>query len=274
MLSPEERKHYKRRKDYHDTDEMNAYNAIQDIYSRDGDEMILNGPVKKSKSRKKRHQDPEVGLGDSREMMIPKEKRKTKKKRRECSPISSSTGKRKHKKKEEEYEPRSEIAIALEELQDDVFENNTAEEFNRQEKPRRSPRKSERLYVQKKNKFELTNRENQCLNKTGDNEKRKRYNKLISLHCNHIVYNDKNGFRIWDYQPIQVAGVYHKKWISFSTFCHGLLGGLAFAHFMFMNRNYWPTHGEYVKFIANYNSFYTCTFYLLTVICIISVFDK
>lgn len=255
LLSPEERKHYKRRKDHGqmDTDEINAYNTIQDIYNRENDEIILNGLVKKSKSRKKRHQDQEVGLGDSREMMIPKEKRKTKKKRREGSPMSASSGKRKHRKKEEDFEPRNDITIALEELQDDVFENSIDDYGTRHEKTRKSPRKSDRLYVQKKNKFELSNRENQSLRGNGDSEREKRFS---------------------DYYPIQIALAYQRRWTSFSTFCHGLLGGLAFAHYAFMNRNYWPTHGEYVKYIANYNCFYTCTFYFLTVICLVSVFDK
>lgn len=153
LLSPEERKHYKRRREL-DTDEMNAYNVIQDLYgSRDGDEIISS--TKKSKSRKKRHGDTEIGIGDSREMMIPKEKKKSKKKKRESSP---GTGKRKHKKRDEEFEPRNDITVALEELQDDVFENN--EEFNKVEKVKKSPKKSEKVYVQKKNKFEAVSRPN------------------------------------------------------------------------------------------------------------------
>lgn len=100
MLSPEEKKHYRKRKEYSqmDVDERNAYNAIQDLYnSRDPDE-ILNSTNKKSKSRKKKYAETETGIGDSREMMIPKEKRKSKKKRRDVSPGSTgNTTKRKHK---------------------------------------------------------------------------------------------------------------------------------------------------------------------------------
>lgn len=155
LLSPEEKKHYKRRKDHAqlDNEERNIYNSIQDIYNREGDEIIT---AKKSKSRKKKHGDNEMGMGDSREMMIPKEKRKSKKKKRENSPMASS-GKRKHRKREEEYEAKTDITAALEDLQDDVFENN-AEDFIKHEKIRKSPRKSDKLYVQKKNKFEVTNR--------------------------------------------------------------------------------------------------------------------
>jgi hypothetical protein len=133
---------------------MNAYNVIQDLYtSREGDEIIAS--TKKSKSRKKRHVDPEIGIGDSREMMIPKEKKKSKKKKRESSP---TTGKRKHKKRDDEFEPRNDVTVALEELQDDVFENN--EEFSKVEKVKKSPKRSDKVYVQKKNKFEAVSKPN------------------------------------------------------------------------------------------------------------------
>lgn len=78
-----------------DTEEMNAYNAIQDSYnSRDAEE-ILSSSLKKIKSRKKRHGDSEMGMGDSREMIIPKEKKKGRKKKRESSPATSNSNKRK-----------------------------------------------------------------------------------------------------------------------------------------------------------------------------------
>lgn len=82
-----------------DVDERNAHNAIQDLYNSRDPEEILNSSSKKSKSRKKKYGDSEVGIGDSREMMIPKDKRKSKKKRREVSPgaAAGNTTKRKHK---------------------------------------------------------------------------------------------------------------------------------------------------------------------------------
>lgn len=119
--------------------------------------MILSGSTKKSKSRKKRHSaDPDVGLGDSREMMIPKEKRKNKKKKRENSPQPSALTKKKHRK-HEDYEPKTDITLALEELQDDVFES-LPDEYQRPDRVKRSPRRSDKLYVQKKNKFEVVPR--------------------------------------------------------------------------------------------------------------------
>lgn len=174
LLSPEEKKHYKRRKDHAqlDAEDSNIYDPIRDIYNGDHEDNLANGFSKKSKSRKKRHQDQEVGLGDSREMMIPKEKRKSKKKRWDSSPMSS---KRKHKKRDEEYEQRTDIALALEELQDDVFEN-TAEDYgSRSDKLRKSPKKSDKTFVQKKNKFEqVNNRENEYLNGSGSDHTKKK----------------------------------------------------------------------------------------------------
>lgn len=151
LLSPEERKFYKKRREI-DTDEMNVYNVIQDLYSgRDSDDIITT--TKKSKSRRKRHGDGEVGIGDSREIMIPKEKKKNKKKKQRDSSLSNAT-KKKHKKKDDEFEVKNDITVTLEDLQDDVFENN--DEFNsKTEKTRKSPKKSDKIYVQKKNKFEV-----------------------------------------------------------------------------------------------------------------------
>lgn len=88
--------------------------------------------------------------------MIPKEKRKNKKKKRENSPQSSTFTKKKHRK-HEDYEPKSDITLALEELQDDVFET-LPDEYQRPDKIKKSPRRSDKLYVQKKNKFEVVPR--------------------------------------------------------------------------------------------------------------------
>lgn len=150
-----------------DTDEMNAYNVIQDLYNTHDADEILSSSTKKSKSRKKRHGESEMGMGDSREMMIPKEKRKSKKKRHETSPMSASSNKRKHKKRDDDHELKNDITVALEELQDDVFENNHDDFSNKIEKVKKSPRKSDKLYVQRKTKFEVTSRTNGHLNRQG-----------------------------------------------------------------------------------------------------------
>ncbi|KAK5643231.1 hypothetical protein RI129_007076 [Pyrocoelia pectoralis] len=253
LLSPEERKHYKRRKEYGDLDlERNAYNNLQDALCRENDEIINGG--KKSKSRKKKHSEQELGLGDSREMMIPKEKRKSKKKKREYSPLSSSSGKRKHKKRDDDYEPKNEITLALEELQDDVFENGP-DEYVRSERMKKSPRKSDKLYIQKKNKFEVSHRNNET-------------NSFRVNMGNEECYDRS----FLEYHPLHLAILAQQSWKPITLLCHGFLGGLALAHYFYFYRNGWAI--EYVNYYANYSDLYTCLFFVLSAICVVSVFDR
>lgn len=70
----------------------------------------------------------------------------------------------KHKKRDDDYELRNDINVALEELQDDVFEN-SIEDYMKSERVKKSPRKSDKLYVQKKTKFEVTTRPSNHLNR-------------------------------------------------------------------------------------------------------------
>ncbi|XP_018331204.1 uncharacterized protein LOC108741081 [Agrilus planipennis] len=254
MLSPEEKKHYRKRKEYTDLDlERNMYNSMQDIMiCRDNDE-ILNS-LKKSKSRKKKHNnttDQEVGLGDSREMMIPKEKRKSKKKKREFSPMSTSSGKKKHRKRDEEFEPKTEITLALEELQDDVFEN-IPEDVAKLDKVRKSPKKSDKIYVQKKNKFEPTLRTELNPAKQFDEPKR------------------PSSFLL----PLNIAICYQEKWLPFTMLCHGFLGGIALAHYCYLSVTEEPSSKDFLETYAYYSDVYACLFSLLVVICLVSVFDR
>ncbi|KAH0809985.1 hypothetical protein GEV33_012809 [Tenebrio molitor] len=253
LLSPEERKHYKKRREYGqmDTDEMNAYNVIQDLYtSREGDEIIAS--TKKSKSRKKRHVDPEIGIGDSREMMIPKEKKKSKKKKRESSP---TTGKRKHKKRDDEFEPRNDVTVALEELQDDVFENN--EEFSKVEKVKKSPKRSDKVYVQKKNKFEAVSKPNN-----------------LNRQSAYDFEDDTPGKKFQTYHPLELAIPFQEYWMRLTTLCHGLLGGLAFGHWLYIISNIYVQDSEFISHYSHFSDTYVSFFYLLCVICLISVFEK
>ncbi|XP_008192520.1 transmembrane protein 237 [Tribolium castaneum] len=251
LLSPEERKHYKRRREYGqmDMDEMNAYNVIQDLYnSRDGDEIISS--TKKSKSRKKRHGDSETGIGDSREMMIPKEKKKSKKKKRESSP----TAKRKHKKRDDDFEPRNDITVALEELQDDVFENN--EEF-KIEKIRKSPKKSDKVYVQKKNKFEAVTKPSN-----------------LNRQSAYELEEDISGKKFQTYHPLELAIPFQEYWMRLTTFCHGLLGGLALGHWLYIVSNIYNQDSEFISHYSHFSDTYVSCFYFLCVICLMSVFEK
>ncbi|KAF5292512.1 hypothetical protein FQR65_LT01658 [Abscondita terminalis] len=251
LLSPEERKHYKRRKEYNDIDlERNAYNSLQDSLCRENEES-----GKKSKRKKKHSGESELGLGDSREMMIPKEKRKSKKKKREYSPLSTASGKRKHKKRDDDYEPKNEITLALEELQDDVFENGP-DDFIRPERMKKSPRKTDKLYIQRKNRFEATSR-----------------NEQIAIRIN-MQPDDCCERSLTECHPVHFAIEAQKCWLPFTILCHGLLGGLALGHYFFFYCNQWEYTEEYMMQYANYSNLYTCLFYFLCVHSIISVFDR
>ncbi|XP_023020924.2 uncharacterized protein [Leptinotarsa decemlineata] len=268
LLSPEERKHYKRRKEYNtqmDTDEMNAYNSLQDVHNgRDLSEDIMTSSIKKTKSKKKRHGgDGDLGMGDSREMMIPKERKKSKKKKRDTSPVASKDTKRKHKKREDaDYDLRTEIAVALEELQDDVFDN-SAESVGgaRPDKMKnKSPRKSDKLYIQKKNKFEVSTKPtgNQYLNRQGAQE---------------IVEDGKFTKRCSIY-PLEVAIIFQRWWMRLSTLCHGLLGGLALGHWLYLVCNFDRQDSSFLLHYAYYSDIYVGLFFALCVLCIVSVLDR
>lgn len=169
QLSPEEKRVLKRRKDERKIDiELDAsmYKEIQNVLNREKEDVLLAGIMKcqKSKSRKKKQFDSEeslAGIGDSREQMIPSGKRKTKKsksKSKESSPLPGSSHKKKHRKRDE-HEPKNDITVALEELQDDVFEKDVNEVSYQYEGQLKMPIKSNTVYVQKRNGFEATPRD-------------------------------------------------------------------------------------------------------------------
>ncbi|XP_050295370.1 uncharacterized protein LOC126735429 [Anthonomus grandis grandis] len=265
LLSPEEKKHYRKRKEYSqmEVEERNAYNAIQDLYSSRDPEEIINGSSKKSKSRKKRYGESEAGIGDSREMMIPKEKKKSKKKRRDLSPGSAgNTTKRKHKNRprEEEHQLKTDITLALEELQDDVFEN-TLEDFgNKAEKMKKSPRGSDKIYVQKKSRFEETNRHHAVP-----------LNRQSAQDLDSISNLDR---RFSSRYPVEIAILFQRCWMRFSTLCHGLLGGLGLGHWLYIICNLQTQDHAFLIHYSYYSDVYVGLFFALCVLCIISVFDR
>ncbi|XP_018564809.1 uncharacterized protein LOC108906126 [Anoplophora glabripennis] len=260
LLSPEERKHYKKRKEYMqmDTEERNAYNVMQDIYNSRDSEDIMASSTKKSKSRKKRHAESELGMGDSREMMIPKEKRKSKKKKRDVSPMAPNNTKRKHKKRDEDYELRNDITVALEELQDDVFESNHEEPSNKPERVRKSPRRSDKLYVQKKNKFEAVP---------------KPPNTYLSRQGAQDFEDGKFGKRSSTY-PLEIAILFQRWWMRMSTLSHGLLGGLALGHWLYLICNMRRQDDDFLIHYAYYSDTYVGLFFAMCVLCIVSVYDR
>ncbi|KAG5870651.1 hypothetical protein JTB14_010569 [Gonioctena quinquepunctata] len=271
LLSPEERKHYKKRKEYTnqmDTEEMNAYNSLQDAHNaRESSEDIMTSSMKKSKSKKKRHGggggDGDLGMGDSREMMIPKEKKKSKKKKRDVSPAASNNTKRKHKKREDaEYDLRTEIAVALEELQDDVFENSPElmAGAKSDKMKNKSPRKSDKVYVQKKNRFEVSSKPpNHYLNRQGAQD---------------IAEEGKFAGNRSSVYPLEIAIIFQRWWMRLSTLCHGLLGGLALGHWLYLMCNIHQQDRNFLLHYAHYSDIYVGLFFALCLLCIVSVFDR
>nr|CAI5852355.1 unnamed protein product [Callosobruchus analis] len=274
LLSPEERKHYKK-KNYipMDPEEMNAYNTLQDSYMARDAEDIMTSSLKKAKSRKKRHADSEMGIGDSREMMIPKEKKKSKKKKRETSPAASNNTKRKSTEikilsatslyfksdgaqRKEEDELKNDVAVALDELQDDVFEHDHEQELStKADRVRRSPRKTDKLFVQKKNKFEVITKPNPYPGRNGD------------------IEGDKFGKRTSTY-PVEIALTFQNYWMRLSTLCHGLLGGLALGHWLYLVCNVHQQDYEFLLHYAYYSDTYVGLFFALSVLCLVSMYDR
>ncbi|XP_060532414.1 uncharacterized protein LOC132705668 [Cylas formicarius] len=264
LLSPEEKKHIKKRRDLYsqmDTEERNAYNVIQDLYgAREAEEILGPSAVKKTK-KKKKYAEAENGIGDSREMMIPKEKKKTKKKKRDGSPTTSSYSKRKHKTKnrEDDYQLKNDITLALEELQDDVFENAPEEPSFKMDKARKSPRKSDKVYVQKKNKFEAVPRQN------GNH---------LSRQAAQDLDESVGEKRFSSQYPIQIATKHQRRWTRVSNLCHGLLGGLALGHCLYITCNFSKQDRSFLLHYAYYSDIYVALFFALCVFCLVSVFDR
>ncbi|XP_055902704.1 uncharacterized protein LOC129938904 isoform X2 [Eupeodes corollae] len=96
-------------------------------------------------------------------------------------------------------------------------------------------------------------------------------------HCyyKHPIGSDPESNRHDISSNVQLACSFHRIWIMVSNICHGLLGGLALAHLLFVTTSKpldWPDGA-----IHHYSSFaeaYANTFYCLAIICMVSVFDR
>nr|CAH7751614.1 unnamed protein product [Callosobruchus chinensis] len=183
----------------------------------------------------------------------PKEKKKSKKKKRETSPAASNNTN--HKRKEED-ELKNDVAVALDELQDDVFEHDHDQELStKADRIRRSPRKTDKLFVQKKNKFEVITKPNLYPGRNGD------------------VEGDKFGKRTSTY-PVEIALTFQNYWMRLSTLCHGLLGGLALGHWLYLVCNVHQQDYEFLLHYAYYSDTYVGLFFALTVLCLVSMYDR
>jgi Transmembrane protein 237 len=75
---------------------------------------------------------------------------------------------------------------------------------------------------------------------------------------------------------VHLSCAIQRVWFHISNICHGLLGGLALAHLLFIctTKPYdWSLEGS----IRNYAAFaeiYSNTFYCLAIVCMVSIFDR
>lgn len=96
-------------------------------------------------------------------------------------------------------------------------------------------------------------------------------------HCyyKHPIGSDPESNRHPISTSVRLASSIQRIWIMVSNICHGLLGGLALAHLLFVTTSRpldWPDGA-----IHHYSSFaaaYAITFYCLAIICMVSVFDR
>lgn len=74
---------------------------------------------------------------------------------------------------------------------------------------------------------------------------------------------------------VHLSCVIQRIWINITNICHGLLGGLALAHllFIFTTKPYDWIEGS-IKHYSSFAEIYANTFYCLAVICMVSIFDR
>lgn len=74
---------------------------------------------------------------------------------------------------------------------------------------------------------------------------------------------------------VQLSLAIQRAWILISNLCHGLLGGLALAHllFIFTTKPYDWADGS-IKHYASFAEIYANTFYCLAIVCMVSILDR
>lgn len=96
-------------------------------------------------------------------------------------------------------------------------------------------------------------------------------------HCyyKHPIGSDPESNRHPISTSVRLASTLQRIWIMVSNICHGLLGGLALAHLLFVTTSRpmdWPDGA--IHHYSSFASAYANTFYCLAIICMVSVFDR
>lgn len=96
-------------------------------------------------------------------------------------------------------------------------------------------------------------------------------------HCyyKHPIGSDPESNRHPISTSVRLASTLQRIWVMVSNICHGLLGGLALAHLLFVTTSRpldWPDGA--IQHYSSFASAYANTFYVLAIICMVSVFDR
>lgn len=78
-----------------------------------------------------------------------------------------------------------------------------------------------------------------------------------------------------DSDAVNLSCAFQRSWILLSNICHGLLAGLALAHILFVV-TITPKDllSSAIKSFASSIEIYTNTFYCLSILCLVSIFDR
>lgn len=90
---------------------------------------------------------------------------------------------------------------------------------------------------------------------------------------NFIIIYYNLGYRYATY-PLEISLIFQRWWMRISTLCHGLLGGLALGHWLYLVCNFHQQDASFLIHYAYYSDIYVGMFFALCVLCIVSVFDR
>lgn len=77
-----------------------------------------------------------------------------------------------------------------------------------------------------------------------------------------------------DLIPLDIAIFLQRIWMPFSTFCHGLLAGVALMNLMMLYVFKPIDHEDFIMACIELSEYYKTLFFILCIICIVSVFDR
>nr|CAI5868607.1 unnamed protein product [Callosobruchus analis] len=116
---------------------------------------------------------------------------------------------------------------------------------------------SNKIYVQKKNRFEPVPRPGYGENYTETDQE-----------------DTEKGDCLDAFYPIMISAFYQKCWTKLAIICHGLLGGLALSHALYVGVCFQKEEPDSFVQYGAYSDVYFGIFFGLCVLCIVSVLDR